>query len=292
MNFKKKTVKNNTCLLLLLCSIYLISPSCEIINPEEDTPSYIHIDSIDLKINDLAEGTASHKITDAWVYIDNNLQGTYQLPVTFPILASGAHELTVKAGILLNGISVTRDVYPFFQAYTETFGLTKDSIITIAPVVSYYAGINIWEENFEKPGSKFEATSRSDTSFSIANAPLAYEGNASAYAYLSANQSLFECSTIETFNLPKGSPVFLEMDFKTTNTLTVGIFANLTSQSIQVPVIYLKPASAWKKIYINLSTAVSAQANAIDYKIFIGMLKEDGVNTPEAYFDNIKLVYN
>ena len=84
--------------LLLILSM----SSCEIINPEIKIPSYMHIDSISLNTDYPTQGTNSNKITDAWIYIDGKLTGTFQMPVTFPILAEGNHNLTIRAGIIAN----------------------------------------------------------------------------------------------------------------------------------------------------------------------------------------------
>jgi len=42
-------------------------------NKEEPIPAYIHIDKIDLKTNYSIQGSNSHKIIDAWIYVDDQL---------------------------------------------------------------------------------------------------------------------------------------------------------------------------------------------------------------------------
>ena len=66
--------------------ILLLLSSCELINPEEDTPAFIKIDNFDYTVD---VGTA--KIVDAWVYIDNDLQGIYPIPNTIPVLKQRNH---------------------------------------------------------------------------------------------------------------------------------------------------------------------------------------------------------
>ena len=69
--------------------------SCEIFNPEEQVPAYVHLDKIDLNTQS-DEGSKSHKITDAWVYLDDQLVGTFELPSTFPVLTeNGNHNLKI-----------------------------------------------------------------------------------------------------------------------------------------------------------------------------------------------------
>src|SRR5580693_7824504 len=90
------------CLSILV--IYLFN-SCNLFDPPSAIPSYVHIDSIGFTSYYLTQGSNSHKISDAWVYVDQQLQGVYQLPATFPVLATGSHEIDIKAGIEINGIA-------------------------------------------------------------------------------------------------------------------------------------------------------------------------------------------
>jgi hypothetical protein len=65
----------------------LIVSSCELINPVEEIPSFIQIDSFVMEDNVLAdEGSLSHDIRDAWVFIDDEMIGIYELPARIPIL--------------------------------------------------------------------------------------------------------------------------------------------------------------------------------------------------------------
>ena len=66
----------------ILFFILLFCFSCQK-NDSNDIPTYIKINSIDF------DGNETAKITDAWVYINDNLQGVYELPAEFPFLESG-----------------------------------------------------------------------------------------------------------------------------------------------------------------------------------------------------------
>ena len=65
--------------------IILILISC---NKEEEIPSYIEINDFNLTSNS-SFGENTENITDVWIYIDENLQGVYEIPVTFPVLNKG-----------------------------------------------------------------------------------------------------------------------------------------------------------------------------------------------------------
>ena len=78
-------MKHLTYLFLLLLFF-----SCEKVNTN-DIPANIKINDIPLS------GNSTENITDAWVYINDQLQGVYELPSQFPILNIGTHKLRVKA---------------------------------------------------------------------------------------------------------------------------------------------------------------------------------------------------
>ena len=104
---------------LVLLNLLLVS--CEK-NDKNMIPSYIKINSI--SINNSEE---THNITDAWVYINDNLQGVYELPAHFPVLYTGNQRIRIKAGIKQNGISSTRIPYPFYESFLDTINLVLDS---------------------------------------------------------------------------------------------------------------------------------------------------------------------
>ena len=118
--------------IILILFIWFIS-SCRLIDQPEKIPSFIHIEDIAFSISNSLEGSQSEKITDAWVYVDGNLEGVYELPTTLPLHYEGNHNVTIYPGIKKNGISADREKYPFYTSFTETVNLIPDSIIEIFP---------------------------------------------------------------------------------------------------------------------------------------------------------------
>jgi len=287
--------------LFLLLAISLIISSCEIINPEETIPSYIRINQIDLK-SEYGQGTSSHKITDAWIYVDDELIGAFELPATFPVLSEGNHEIIIKPGIELNGIAPTRAIYPFYRPIIKNINLSKDSIIVLDSLftlkTAYYGDTkfpwsNVGQEDFEESGVSIDSTYRSETGITVTSLDV-FEGNNSGLVTLYDSINFFEAKSIEAFDLPGGgSYVFLELNYKTNNHFTVGVFANnlFTGESSQHPIFVINPNNEWNKIYINLTPTVSRETQALDFNIFFGALLDDDVGKAEIYFDNIKLVH-
>ena len=85
----------------------------------------------------LDENGVTDNITDAWVYLNDNLQGVYELPANFPVLAKGNQTLRVKAGIKLNGISSTRSPYPFYESFIDTIDLKLNETIIIDSIIGF-----------------------------------------------------------------------------------------------------------------------------------------------------------
>ncbi len=276
--------------ILLFLPILLLG-SCSLFEPPADIPSYIHIDSIGLTTSS-KEGSNSHKIKDAWVYVDGKIQGVYQLPCTFPVLATGSHQIDVKAGIFINGISSTRGSYPFYQFYSTTANLSPQTTTTIKPVVSYYSGSNfIWLEDFDGTGMSMQIAPGSTDSIrkdSINGFEKQY-----AYAIMNTTTPYFECESIYNFALPtNGNSVYLEMNYKGTNTIRVGVIPHMSGVIMgEDTVLEVRPSSTWNKIYVDLTSVCASYPNAYGFNIFIAAYLEDGLTSSEIYFDNLKLIY-
>jgi hypothetical protein len=278
--------------LLSVLSLTMILLSCDKFSGDQTIPAYIHIEKINLTVTD-GQGTASDKITDAWIYVDDHLLGAYQLPATFPVLEKGKHKVTVHAGIKMNGIASTRVYYPFYKPVDYQVELIEDSIVNLSPTVTYYESTDfVWMEDFEGGGSSLEKTSKSDTSLVISSDDEnVFEGTYAGVVNLDDTALLFEASTMESYELPKtGSSIFLEMNYKTNNIFTVGIIGVGASQVIQEPIVVLNHSNEWNKVYINLTSTVTQMTNSLEFKVFFGAVKEDTVAAPKICVDNFKLL--
>ena len=106
----------NTFIYSILSLTVFSFNACELINPEENIPSYLYIQDFELKTNSL-EGSSRVNATDLWLFIANDPRGIHELPATIPVIDKGAPKITISAGVLENGISSTRQAYPFFEPY-------------------------------------------------------------------------------------------------------------------------------------------------------------------------------
>lgn len=277
----------------------VVLSGCEAIEDEEGIPSYIHISSLSLSAGP-EEGTSSHKITDAWVFFGNELIGAFELPVTFPVLKAGTHEVTVYAGIKINGIAATRAPYPFFDPIITTLNLVRDSIVRLTDTVVTYHNRTVfaWMEDFDDPSVTLDTTSISSVALQRVSDPeiifnFPGEPNThSGYVFFDGDSGFFECITIESFNLPTDErAVFLEMNFKNNTPVTVGIIARDGNQTFQHSVLILNPSEAWNKIYVNLTPSVNRFIGNYTFYVFIGFSRVGDEPAALVYLDNLKLVH-
>jgi hypothetical protein len=279
--------------LIILLSLFTFTfISCK---KNDLIPAYIHIDHINLITDYATEGTNSNKITDAWVYLDDNLIGIYELPATFPVLASGSHKISIKAGIKLNGIAMSRGYYPFYTMVDTTINLKPEKIDTILLEVKYYPDKIQWKEDFEDAGLSIVKYGNSDTAFiQTTNASDAFEGSFSSVANLDATYKHVLCLSNETFEIPQNqSPVFLELNYKTDSYLTIGMFAELSSGTKErIETLVLNPTTEWKKIYINLTLTANYTVNTVGFRVFFDAYLPEGYSNAKVFLDNIKLLYN
>lgn len=288
-----------------IIAMLLATQGCELINPAEDIPSYIHIDSVMLE-TESSEGTASHKISDVWVFVNDNSIGVFELPATIPILESGNNNIKLRPGIKNNGIAASRRWYPFFERVSFDLDLVPGQVDTLEPVTHYVENLNIYNEDFNSLGVNFVTHSESDTTLLLTQDPFeVFEGTGSGVVHLDATNQEWRIDTDEDFVLPKLlTPVYLELNYKTNNHFVVGILATSLDTEVQQLKIILNPTwnddetqLEWNKTYIDLTNEVSMFPEAISYEIYIEMVQDqdfDGnilVQDPVLYLDNFKLVY-
>ena len=304
-------------LTLVLLFNAIVFNSCQKFSGDQTIPAYIRIDSISITTNYEEQGAPTHNITDAWVYINNESIGAYELPAVFPVLARGITEVRVDPGIKLNGIAGLRSPYPFYKPVIqevdlvegEEVNLNSDTLfmgndfVPYTMVTTYYDNLEfVWMEDFEDPSLSLDSTSKSLADIfrtEPANNPEAFLASYSKYSglmLLDEDKYLIDVATNvgndDGFILPQvGEFIFLEFDYKNDNYFVTGFYAKELSQIIQHPVLNMNPSSEWNKIYANFTPGVSAQVGAIDFNIFFGALKEAGVDEPRILIDNIKLIH-
>ena len=282
----------------LLLIPFLIS--CE--GKNESIPAYIHVNTVDFKYENVSTlGNGGTAITDVWVYSNDDLLGVFELPATIAVAAAGTHKITLAGGIKLNGISATRERYPFYERWNSTVDLKPLDTAYLAPVVQYYkeTGISFYE-NFENVVTTIDTTSSSDVALvrtQVINQPK-YLDRYVGLATLDANHKGFKAYNTDFFIPPVTSslPIYLELDYKCNQEFVVSAIIIQPGQPAQeFPIISLRSTEKdgkieWRHIYVDLTDYYLGQTNATGFGFSFTAYYNSGNTEGLIYLDNPKVV--
>lgn len=283
--------------LLFFAGLILFLSSCVKNNP---APSWIQVNEWTLLANaelSGAEGELSHNFTDAWVYVNDELMGVFEVPFKIPVLKSGNCNIKIYPTIRNNGISATKKIYPFVDAYEINADLVQNEVLTINPVTKYKTGLDFWIEDFEDAAPKFTTDPNSATDMvSGSDANILNWGNFYGIVQLDATDSTWVAYTQNDFtNWPRGGELYLEVDYYNTNdvvTGVIGISASETKNNVNIQMNGQDPGSVkWKKIYIELKEIVGNSPSAEYFKLSLQAGLDPGDANGFIVLDNIKVVH-
>ncbi len=280
--------------------VFIILPllfSCVKNNPD---PSWLRVNDWDLVANVALsgeEGELTQRITNAKVYVNDELIGIFETPFRIPLLSSGESVIRLDPVVINNGISATKKVYPFTNYYQETVMLTKNDTVIISPVTSYKSNVFFWIEDFEDVNISIE----NDPNTSLANLILwneslnSFNGNYYGKVMLNETDSTWVAYTLDDLPIPKGVDSYLEIDYYNTNDIYQGLIS-LSQSEIEDNVNIRLNAQAsenvvWKKMYIELTELVTASPNQSTFlQSFQANLDADDT---EGFIclDNIKVIW-
>ena len=298
-----------------LFGIVLLLFSCKKFSGSQEIPAYLKIEPWSFTTNYEIEGAATHAITDAWLYVNGNFQGCYEMKThddgvyaMIPVLEKGEKNIHLYPGIKLNGISSTRIQYPFYKPYKFKHTFVEGEIGAVSPSTKYYS-IDSTSMHF-KLMEDFENVNNilvdSTVSSQTRVRQISHRTNANAWMdpydtlnhyrsgwlHLADSITKFDIASGELYDLPAvGNYVLLELDYKCTEDVLIGMYI-MSAQNgfMDKELIYLKPTDVWKKAYINFSPTITENNNAVYFKFYLrGAISTGG--SADYYFDNIKLIY-
>ena len=271
--------------------IFFVFVACQ--KDEVAIPTYFQINEIGFNDNINGE-TSTSKISDVWFYVNDQKQGIYEMPCTFPVIGDGTNNIKIFSGIKVNGISASRDIYPFYESYDTTLNFISDSILSLVPTTKYKQNLNFYSEDFDGLGNNFDISINSDTNF-ISPFPTdsVYGKISNVGKVILQNPFLnFEATTFEIDDFPSaGSPVYIELDYKNNSTFIIGAYVNFSQSVIKKSIIAINPSEDWNKIYVNLTPTINESIGAQSLKVFISMLRPESMNSAELSIDNFKIIY-
>lgn len=294
-------------LFLFYCALFW--QGCNIINPHEQTPTYVHIDSFSFRTNPSVTllkidgstspelATVSHKVNTVLVYYNNNPIGIFDLPATFPVPASGSGSLKIAPAIAVNGQNNMIAAYPFYTFDTSTLIANAGNVINHTPVSQFYSDVKVkCISNFEGGGSNatnFVLTEGNRVMQLDIDPADVLEGNACGEIRLNAVGDSSIDSTAKSFTIPLGGTTFIEFDYKSTVPFYVGLQANLSATVSSAPYFLsgINPSSGsgWQKFYLEIDGFIG-KAQGSTYNFYIKAVLADGQTSGKLLIDNIQLV--
>lgn len=276
---------------LLLVLVY----GCDIFDKDETIPGFVYIQKSDVITNPETEGANTSNIYDATVFADGEFMGTFELPASVPILKNGNTEITVGAGIKNNGLGSDRRIYPFYDFYITTLNLipnvvtpiNSDSIITYQ---YFQSGLNfnilsfetIGTELIEMPTNTAEITKTTDIDEVLS-------GGGCLKILMDQERSEFFATTSWNLqNLPVGSNMYVEIDFRGNHYLEVGILSQNPQRTIFAAGI--NATDAWTKLYIGVTDEISPLVNADPLEIYFRSILNPNEPDKTLFIDNIKFI--
>ncbi len=288
--------------IIFFCFLFvLIGTSCDRSSEQVPVPAYIYVQDIRfVQGNPAREGTAAHKIVDAWISVNGQLIGVNKLPTLLPVILSDSidnHQVTIRAGIAKNGVTSTRTDYLVFHRYNEFRPLQGGKTDTFVATVGYDTNVVIQKiEDFEGVGIAFgeDLDGNPNTSMTRQTADI-YEGDYSGQLIIdSANLECRLASTARFNNLqPAGTAfaVYLELHYKTEIPIQIGLVAHYANgQSETRWKGGVNALGFWNKVYFDFSEDIF-QLNAQSYSLILGVQNTNRLAAPKVYLDNIKLVH-
>ncbi len=280
---------NFFCLMALIVFIY----SCDIINPEEEIPSFIEFSGFDLIVRG-GEGSNSHQITEGWIYVDNELIGAFSPNKPFPVLASGESEIVVDPGIHTNGISVATELYPFYTRFTTTVNLVEGETTIIRPQFEYRENLTfVFVQDFTDTHIFTDDLDNNTNTEMTTTLDGAFEGP-SGIISLDQDNPVSAVGTAFNYELPNTSlgAVLMEINYKTDARLNIGIigFNDFGTPEVFPPTHGLNIKEEWNKVYIDFSEALNSSGYPSHQIYFSATIPED-VDNANILFDNIKLIH-
>lgn len=275
----------------LLCLPIFISCDKE----TEPAPSYLHIEACGFDIV-AGQGTGRQKISDAWIYLNNNYVGAYELPLTIPVIAEGTSEILILPGIRINGQITHAGTYALLEPFTSGIIFNAGDTTTVSPVTSYQSGLKFpFIEDFE--GFHFFNIDRDgnlETKVLLTDQAEAFEGNYSGIIELTEKRNvLYAVFDLEKIIPQSPDPIILELHYKSDIPFNIGFVGDKGAQGEDYLVnATLLPKLEWTKVYFDFREIINL-SNAFNYRLAINasFIPDSAKATQKILIDNIKVVH-
>jgi hypothetical protein len=277
--------------------------SCDIINPEEEIPSYINISRFDVEgINDLPP---SAEVRDVWVTINNEFIGVYEFKedgLTIPVLKSGPSDLVLRPGIIKDaGFNDIHQSYPYYTGYFENIELLTGEVVDVNPNTRYTddaffvpeatddfeTGLNRQYRSCLGCPLNLEILNRDSS-----NLDLFTDINGTSIGYITIPEGATDSINFRTrsaFAVPvNASQIWLEFDYKSNVIFTTALEFNSQFYFRIRPFLVASP-NEWRKVYLSLIDDFSLSKTS-SFNLIFSSPPSTGDQEYYLAIDNIRLV--
>ncbi len=238
---------------------------------------------------------ASSKITDLWVYVNDQPAGVWQPGRRIPLVANGNSTIKLVAGVRRNGITDNRIQYPFYATWQQQVHLVPEQTTTLAPEFQYFTNLNYWLADLNT-GQRFDTLNCSATMQLVpSDSTLVDQGAQYGRIVLDTDHTIYRGVSSGDAFTTTGGAAFLEMDYRSDTRLLVGVRYLAAGAQYEVAYVYALPTKQadgsmpWNKIYVDLAEPWNVPG-ALDKRFFIKAELEAGATSGLVEVDNIKLV--
>ncbi len=271
-----------TYLLLVILGGCLLA-GCNVVNPHEQVPTYVHVDSFAFVSNPRNSSLpVSHNINTVWAYYNNAPIGTFDLPANIPVMATGDGRLTVVPGIPLSGYNNFLAAYPFYHADTLDFAAQPGKVISFLPKTGYYTTVKNGQLTYPNSTGDFKTSQGVGMNFDsgVCKIKLTRPTDTLSEVYSPA------------FTIKLNADIFLEFDYKCSVPFYVGFQANLNGSSY-VEKIYLvgvNTSDHWQKFYLSAKSFAS-QYKGDTYNVYFKSSLPSEQSAGNVYLKQVQLLY-
>ncbi len=289
---QKRTCPRFSSVIMVITAAFVVGQSgCQLFDGGGPGPMFLDVEDVLFRTGS-NQGAPSHNFRDVWVYADGKDLGVYEWPVSVPVLSDGTVvTMTFLAGIRNNGINSNPIQYPFIQLVERTLDFTPGENVQVIPEFEHFDEVRfVFIEDFEG-NHIFQSDVDGDPSTSIQKSSVALYGLFSGRGVVSAEHPLLEIGTATVYPTAEvvGSPLYLELDYKTDVPVEIGYNGLVTNLLTKDYVVGLVPQENWNKVYIELTGAIGS--SIFDgYQIIIRATHQGG-GEAEIFVDNLKLIH-
>jgi hypothetical protein len=268
---------------------------CTFFDRDDQALSFIRINEASLEPT-ANSGFPSHKITDAWVYVDQQLIGVFPIPSTVPVYTNESQDkdIMIGPGVKPNGLNSNSIEYPFYERLKINTKL-KASDTLLANLKTRFSSISKFDivEDFEVSNS---FTQELDGNLDTKVERVLDSSNGGRYVGRilldSKNTDLEVAHNLEFLGINnKQGKVFFELDYKSNELFFVGVILRQGTTFAKSYQLGIAPSNTWNRIYVDLTELISKQT-VEGYKIVLAAkVSNSTASNREILIDNIKLVH-